>query len=196
MRIIQLHNPINFLTNQRRVPLDLYGKSSIFRLGAFRLVNQKKKQIKVGFTQLITSGQDHMNTYFIMDLLGDNLEQVRTKFGNFNTAAILETGQQMILLLKELHNAQIIHRDIKPENFVVHHEKLYLIDFGLSKLVIQDGIHLEFRENKGMIGTARYASINALKGYEQSRRDDLESVGYLLIYFIHGNSTIEQCQRR
>ncbi|CAD8194947.1 unnamed protein product [Paramecium pentaurelia] len=141
---------------------------------------------KKGFTQIITSGQDHKNTYFIMNLLGDNLEQVRTKYGNFNTTTILNTGQQMIMLLKELHNTNIIHRDIKPENFVVHQEKVHLIDFGLSKLYIQDGKHLEFRENKGMIGTARYASINSLKGNEQSRRDDLESVGYLLIYLYMG----------
>ncbi|CAD8190127.1 unnamed protein product [Paramecium pentaurelia] len=141
---------------------------------------------KKGFSQLITSGQDHKNTYFIMNLLGDNLEQVRIKYGKFDTTTILNTGQQMILLLKELHNANIIHRDIKPENFVVHQEKVHLIDFGLSKLFIQDGKHLEFRENKGMIGTARYASINSLKGNEQSRRDDLESVGYLLIYLFMG----------
>ncbi|CAD8124206.1 unnamed protein product [Paramecium sonneborni] len=141
---------------------------------------------KKGFTQLIASGQDNKNTYFIMNLLGDNLEQVRIKCGKFNSTTILNTGQQMILLLKELHNSNIIHRDIKPENFVVFQDKLYLIDFGLSKLFIQDGKHLEYRENKGMIGTARYASINALKGNEQSRRDDLESVAYLLIYLFMG----------
>ncbi|CAD8119920.1 unnamed protein product [Paramecium sonneborni] len=141
---------------------------------------------KKGFTQLIASGQDHRNTYFIMNLLGENLEQVRTKYGNFDNTSILNIGQQMIQLLKELHNSNIIHRDIKPENFVVFQDKLYLIDFGLSKQYIQDGKHTEFKENKGMIGTARYASINSLRGNEQSRRDDLESVGYLLIYLYLG----------
>ncbi|CAD8182715.1 unnamed protein product [Paramecium octaurelia] len=141
---------------------------------------------KKGFTQLITSGQDLRNTYFIMNLLGQNLEQIRIKCGNFDTTSILNTGQQMMQLLKDLHHSNIIHRDIKPENFVVFCDKLHLIDFGLSKLYIQDGKHIEFRENKGMIGTARYASINSLKGNEQSRRDDLESVGYLLIYLYMG----------
>jgi serine/threonine protein kinase len=92
----------------------------------------------------------------------------------------------MVTLLRDLHNTNIIHRDIKPENFVVHENKIHLIDFGLSKLYIQDNKHIEYRENKGMIGTARYASINSLKGNEQSRRDDLESVGYLLIYLYMG----------
>ncbi|CAD8105471.1 unnamed protein product [Paramecium primaurelia] len=141
---------------------------------------------KKGFTQLITSGQDLRNTYFIMNLLGQNLEQIKMKCVNFDTASILNTGQQMIQLLKDLHHSNIIHRDIKPENFVVFEDKLHLIDFGLSKLYIQDGKHIEFKENKGMIGTARYASINSLKGNEQSRRDDLESVGYLLIYLYMG----------
>lgn len=63
---------------------------------------------------------------------------------------------------------------------------MHLIDFGLSKLFVIDGEHIEYKENKGMIGTARYASIHALKGHEQSRRDDLESVGYLLIYLMTG----------
>lgn len=89
-----------------------------------------------GFTQLITSGQDYKNTYFIMNLLGENLEQVKMKCGNFDTTTILNTGQQMILLLKNLHLSNIIHRDIKPENFVVFQDKLHLIDFGLSKLYI------------------------------------------------------------
>lgn len=71
-----------------------------------------------------------------MNLLGENLEQIRIKFGNFDTTTILNTGQQMIELLKDLHNLNIIHRDIKPENFVVFQDKLYLIDFGLSKLYI------------------------------------------------------------
>jgi len=92
----------------------------------------------------------------------------------------------MIILLRDLHNLNIVHRDIKPENFVVYQDKLHLIDFGLSKLYFQENKHIEYKENKGMIGTARYASINALKGNEQSRRDDLESIGYLLLYLQNG----------
>ena len=72
----------------------------------------------------------------------------------------------MIALLRDLHACNVLHRDIKPENFVMHQDKLHLIDFGLSKLYMHDGKHIEFKENKGMIGTARYASINALKGNE------------------------------
>ncbi|CAK62606.1 unnamed protein product (macronuclear) [Paramecium tetraurelia] len=223
MIINQLHNLINFLKKLGEGSFGFIWKVNHIetgRLYACKLVknSMKKektllqrlikilhllqgkkgnKQSKIGFTQIITSGQDHKNTYFRMNLLGDNLEQVRTKFGNFNTATILNTGQQMILLLKELHNAHIIaqrYQVIKSEKFVVHQEKLHLIDFGLS---ISEGKHLEFQENKVMIGKARCASIYALKGYEQSRRDELESVViYQFIYSMelyHG--TILKIQR-
>lgn len=96
--------------------------------------------------------------------MGDNLEQSRLKQGNFTK--ILPIGLEIVKLLKELHSLGVIHRDIKPENFVMQDGKINLIDFGLSKKYIQNGTHIPFKENKGMIGTARYASINALKGVE------------------------------
>ncbi|CAD8208576.1 unnamed protein product [Paramecium pentaurelia] len=140
---------------------------------------------KKGFTQLFASGSDLHNTYFVMNLMGENLEQIRQNKGIFNK--ILPIGLEILQLLKELHSEGVIHRDIKPENFVMNQGRINLIDFGLSKKYIINGNHISYRENKGMIGTARYASINALKGIEQSRRDDLESVGYMLIYLHQGD---------
>merc|ERR1712151_481606 len=85
----------------------------------------------------------------------------------------------------------IVHRDIKPENFMfglnqkVHHG--YLIDFGLSKTYFDSGKHRPMRTKLRLTGTARYASIHAHKGYEQSRRDDLEAIGHMLMYFLRGS---------
>jgi len=82
-----------------------------------------------------------------------------------------------------------VHRDIKPQNLMfgtrdkVHH--LYVIDFGLSERYWDNG-HVPQKRKLGFTGTARYASINAHQGFEQSRRDDLEAIGYMLFYFIRG----------
>ena len=89
-----------------------------------------------------------------------------------------------------MHSKSFIHRDIKPENFVISREDtsfVILIDFGLSKYYRnREGKHIEYQQKSGVIGTARYASINALQWMEQSRRDDLEAVGYMLVYFAKG----------
>jgi len=98
----------------------------------------------------------------------------------------------MIERIRIIHNNYHIHRDIKPDNFVMginkDQKKLFLIDFGLSKKYKSQskGTHIPFKTNKNITGTARYCSINTHDGIEQSRRDDLESIGYVLMYFLRG----------
>ena len=102
-------------------------------------------------------------------------------------------GIQILDRLEFIHNKNIIHRDIKPDNFVTGLENkshiIYVLDFGLSKKFRSSRTHqhIKFTVNKKLTGTARYASINALKGCEQSRRDDLEAIGYVLMYFLRGS---------
>ena len=99
-------------------------------------------------------------------------------------------GIQMLDRLEFVHSKNIIHRDIKPDNFVLGLDNkshiIYILDFGLSKKFRSSRTHqhIKFSVNKKLTGTARYASINALKGCEQSRRDDLEAIGYVLMYFL------------
>ena len=102
-------------------------------------------------------------------------------------------GIQILDRLEFIHNKNIIHRDIKPDNFVIGLENkshiIYVLDFGLSKKFRSSRTHqhIKYTVNKKLTGTARYASINALKGCEQSRRDDLEAIGYVLMYFLRGS---------
>ena len=102
-------------------------------------------------------------------------------------------GIQMLDRLEFIHSKNIIHRDIKPDNFVLGLDNkshiIYILDFGLSKKFRSSRTHqhIKFSVNKKLTGTARYASINALKGCEQSRRDDLEAIGYVLLYFLRGS---------
>ena len=129
-----------------------------------------------------------------MELLGksfDILFEEQNKKFTLKTVSMLAI--QMLERIEFIHNKNIIHRDIKPDNFSMGIDNknyiLYILDFGLSKKYksTKTKEHIKYKENIKLTGTARYASINALGGCEQSRRDDLESIGYVLIYFLKGN---------
>ena len=128
----------------------------------------------------------------VMQLLGKSLENIFEEKKVFSVKTVCMLGYQFVSILEYIHNRHIIHRDIKPDNFVMGLNDLsqyvYILDFGLAKKYRSSRTleQFPFVNRRKITGTARYASINALRGYEQSRRDDLESVGYVLIYFLKG----------
>ena len=132
----------------------------------------------------------------IMDYLGPNLDIIMNKLPSDNNIKKFTTKTSLMIMiqaierLKCLHEKGIIHRDIKPENFVIGPKNkeriIYLIDFGLSKKISNDKILPTIKADRNIIGTMRYISMNTHQGYEQGRRDDLESLFYIIIYFIKG----------
>ena len=146
-----------------------------------------------GVPRLMYYGQDGQYNVLVIQRLGYSLEHLFRYCGNrFSLKTVLLLADQMLQRLETLHDNRVIHRDLKPDNFVfgleAHANDLYLIDFGLSKCYVHPDtmVHIPFQTGKSLIGTPRYASINNHRGFEQSRRDDLESMAYLLLYFLGG----------
>ena len=131
--------------------------------------------------------------YMVMDFLGPSLGDLfQLTQKKFSLQTVCMCGMQMMCRLEYIHEKGYIHRDIKPENFVTgindDSNTIYIIDFGLSQRYKdkKTGVHNPYRENRQMIGTVRYASINTQIGIEQSRRDDVEAMGYVLVYLALG----------
>jgi len=148
----------------------------------------------LGIPSIRYFGQENERNILIMDLLGPCLEDLFNFCSRrFSLKTVLMLADQMIARLEFIHNKHFIHRDVKPANFLMgigkHINQVFVVDFGLAKKYkcFRTKEHIPYREGKSLTGTARYASTNAHLGIEQSRRDDLESLGYVLVYFLRGS---------
>ena len=167
-----------------------YGRRSLLKAESEVMMELKG----FGIPKIISYIENDDYNIMIMELLGKSLEVLAQQYADeklsLKTCCML--GIEMLKILKKVHDNHFIHRDIKPDNFAIGYSdqsQLYLIDFGLAKQY-RNAKTLQqkpMQKNKKLTGTARYASINALRGYDQSRRDDLESIGYVLAYLLRGN---------
>ena len=158
----------------------------------FREVQFLKRLESVkGIPKLFWHGSEGRYDIMVMSLLGKDLSGYLKIYHKFSLKTVVLLADQILSILEDLHNAGIVHRDLKPENIVLgrgeNSNQVFLIDFGISKIYKDTyGRHVPYRDKKSFIGTARYASIAAHDGIEISRKDDLESLGYVLVYLLKG----------
>jgi serine/threonine protein kinase len=154
----------------------------------------KLMQESAGVPAMLWFGSEGGFNVLIMELLGPSIEDLFLYCNKkFSLKTVMMVGSQMLERIEYLHNKNFLHRDVKPDNFLIglgrKSKIIHMIDFGLAKKYRdpRSFSHIPYKEGKSLTGTARYASINTHEGLEQSRRDDLESLFYVLAYLLLGH---------
>jgi casein kinase 1 len=192
----EIYQAINTKTNLEVAvkvePINSDHPQLIYECKLYNYLHNDSTVIDKGIPNVYYCSTEGDYNVLVMDLMGPSLESLFNQtLRKFSLKTVLMLIDQMIQRIEYIHNRNFIHRDIKPDNFCVGFNKtshkIFILDFGLAKRYIQrDGKHIPYREGKNLTGTARYASINTHLGIEQACRDDMESIGYVCMYFLRG----------
>ena len=184
------------ITTDKEVAIKLESKNTkhpqlLYEAKIYKLLQGQPSK---GIPSLQWYGVEGDYNVMVLDLLGPSLEDLfnycRRRFG---LKTVLMIADQLLARIEYIHNKCFIHRDVKPDNFLIGLSSkahlIHVIDFGLAKRYRDPRTfqHIPYREDKNLTGTARYASINTHIGIEQCRRDDLESLGFVFLYFLRGS---------
>jgi serine/threonine protein kinase len=145
-----------------------------------------------GFPELKWFGTNNNTNYLVINLLGQSLTDTIKHFKALSLKTVLVYGIQLVQRIQVLHNKLLLHRDIKPSNFVFGLgtsglNKLYLVDYGFSKRYDYDGIHIEEKKIRHIVGSINFVSLNVHNHIEPSRRDDIESCIYIILTMLFGH---------
>ncbi|KZT36075.1 casein kinase 1, epsilon, partial [Sistotremastrum suecicum HHB10207 ss-3] len=148
----------------------------------------------VGIPSVYWFGKEETTNMLVMDLLGPTLETLRFFCrGRLSLKTVLMIADQLISTLEFIHSRGVVCRDLKPENLAMgrgpRSHIVHIFDFGLSRSFKDavTGQHIPFRDGLMPIGAPRYSSQASFLGHEQGRKDDLESLGFILVWLLTGS---------
>ena len=143
-----------------------------------------------GMPRIYGSGTTSNYHYLALQLFGKSLFDRFREIGRFSVPEIVKCAEQILTSFQFLYKSSVIHRDIKPENFLFaqSEDRLYVIDFGLARKVVQSLLFMQYQGRAcQIVGTLPFVSVNIHLGMPPAFRDDLESIAYMLIYLLQGS---------